>query len=158
MAVKNIRHFGLVVKDLGKSLNFYKNLLGFKIEKQMNEKGDYADKLLGLENVEVKTVKMSCNDGQMIELLEFNNAGDNHESNEQKASSIQIETRINHPGPTHIAFTIENADLQYKRLKEKGVKFICEPVLSPDGDVKICFCRAPEGTFIELVELINDKK
>ena len=48
--IKNIRHTGIVVKNLNKSLNFYKNLLGFKIKKRMIESGK-ADKLSRLKKL-----------------------------------------------------------------------------------------------------------
>ena len=35
----NIRHTGIVVSDLEKSKNFYCNLLGFKVKKEMDEHG-----------------------------------------------------------------------------------------------------------------------
>ena len=35
-----------------------------------------------------------------------------------------------------------------------GVEFISTPKVSEDGGVKVAFCKAPEGTHIELVELL----
>jgi hypothetical protein len=43
---------------------------------------------------------------------------------------------------------------EYNRLKDEGVSFNSPPQLSPDGYAKVTFCRAPEGTFIELVEVL----
>ena len=39
----NIRHTGIVVSDMEKSLKFYRDLLGFKIRKDMVESGDYIN-------------------------------------------------------------------------------------------------------------------
>jgi catechol 2,3-dioxygenase-like lactoylglutathione lyase family enzyme len=41
MMIKQIRHTGLVVTDLGLALSFWKDLLGFTIDKQMDESGPY---------------------------------------------------------------------------------------------------------------------
>jgi catechol 2,3-dioxygenase-like lactoylglutathione lyase family enzyme len=38
----NIRHTGIVVSDAEKSIDFYTNLLGFEIKKDMMESGDYT--------------------------------------------------------------------------------------------------------------------
>ena len=37
--IASIRHAGLVVNDIEKSLNFWVNLLGFKLDKMMVESG-----------------------------------------------------------------------------------------------------------------------
>ena len=40
-------------------------------------------------------------------------------------------------------------------MSNKGVDFISPPIQSPDGLVKVAFCQAPEGTYVELVEQLN---
>jgi len=141
--IRNIRHTGIVVDDLEASLNFYRDLLGFQIVKQMEESGDYMDNMLALRGVKVTTVKMAAPDGQMIELLKFHT-----HLNEQKPRDI------NNVGITHIAFEIDDLSDEYKRLKDEGILFNSPPQLSLDGCAKVAFCRAPEGTFIELVEVL----
>ncbi len=141
--IKNIRHTGIVVNDLDASLYFYKELLGLKIIKQLDESGSYIEHVLGLQAVKVTTVKMATPDGQMIELLKYYS----HESE-------KTARRIYDTGLTHIAFTVDDLNSEYNRLKSEGVLFNAPPQLSPDGYAKVNFCRAPEGTFIELVEVL----
>ena len=141
--IKDIRHTGIVVADLEASLYFYRDLFGFQVAKQMEEAGDYIDNISSLRNVKVTTVKMTAPDGQMIELLQYHS-----HSREQKSREIcDI-------GITHIAFTVEDLNSEYDRLKGEGVPFNAPPQLSPDGYAKVTFCRAPEGTLIELVEVL----
>jgi catechol 2,3-dioxygenase-like lactoylglutathione lyase family enzyme len=99
--------------------------------------------MLSLDQVRVATVKMAVPDGQMIELLKFHT-----HLNEQKPRDI------NNVGITHIAFEIDDLSDEYNRLKDEGVPFNSPPQLTPDGYAKVAFCRAPEGTFIELVEVL----
>ncbi|MBU1086371.1 MAG: VOC family protein [Candidatus Omnitrophica bacterium] len=141
--IKGIRHTGIVIDDLEKSLHFYQDLLGLKIIKQMREKSAYIDSVLALKGVEVTTIKMTAADGQMIELLKFY-------SHPQEL----IEKKICDIGPTHIAFTVDDLDRMYKELSTKGVLFSGLPCVSPDAYAKVVFCQAPEGTFIELVEVL----
>ena len=141
--IKNIRHSGIVVNDLEASLHFYKELLGLKVIKQMDESGSYIDHVLGLQAVKVTTVKMATPDGQMIELIKYHS----HESE-------QTARRIYDTSLTHIAFTVDDLDSEYNRFKSQRVAFSSRPQLSPDGYAKVTFCRAPEGTFIELVEVL----
>ena len=141
--IKDIRHTGIVVKDLESSLHFYRDLLGLQIVKKMEETGDYIDNISLLKKVQVTTVKMSSPSGQMVELLKYNS----HPEEQKIRELCEI-------GISHIAFTVENLDIEYKRLKDKGINFNSPPQLSPDGYAKVAFCRAPEGTFIELVEVL----
>ena len=139
--IKNIRHTGIVVIDLTKSMLFYTEKLGFEVSKRMNESGSFIDKILGINNLMVTTVKMELKNGQMIELLDYT-------THKKKFS----EMFINDIGPTHLAFTVANLDEIYTNFSNDGIEFISNPEVSPDGIVKVAFCKAPEGTYIELVE------
>ena len=141
--IKDIRHTGIVVGDLEASLYFYRDLLGFQVAKQMEEAGDYIDNILSLRNVKVTTVKMTLPSGQMVELLKYHS----HPAEQRVREICEI-------GISHIAFTVGDLDVEYERLKGKGIQFNSLPQLSPDGYAKVAFCRAPEGTFIELVEVL----
>jgi len=141
--IKDIRHTGIVVINLEASLYFYCDLLGFQIVKQMEESGNYIDNISSLHNIKVTTVKMTAPDGQMIELLKYHS-----HPREQKLREIcDI-------GIAHLAFTVEDLNSECDRLKGEGVPFNAPPQLSPDGYAKVTFCRAPEGTLIELVEVL----
>ena len=141
--MKSIRHTGIVVSNLERSIHFYKDLFGFQITRQMEESGDYIDNMLAMRGVKVTTVKMMAPDGPMVELLQLHS----HQR-------IQKTRAINDIGIAHIAFEVEDLDAEYNRLKNEEVSFNSPPQLSPDGYAKVAFCRAPEGTFIELVEVL----
>ena len=143
--IKNIRHTGIVVDDLMKSLEFYTQKLGFEVSNRMDESGPFIDKILGFNNIMVTTVKMTLHDGQMVELLDFT-------SHKKEALS----KHINDIGPTHLAFTVGDLDAIYIDFKNDGIEFISTPEISPNGSVKVAFCQAPEGTFIELVQILEE--
>jgi len=138
------RHAGIVISDLEKSLHFYRDLLGLKIVKEADETGKFIDTIQGLNNVTVRTIKMLCDDDNMIELLYFKSHLE--EPKHKKFQEI---------GASHVAFTVENLDKEYSRLKNAGVKFNCPPQISADGYAKVTFCKDPDGTLIELVEVLK---
>ena len=141
--IKDIRHTGIVVDDLEASLHFYCDFLGFQIVKQMEEAGDYIDNISSLRKVKVTTVKITFLSGQMIELLKYHS----HSAEQKMREIYEI-------GISHIAFTVDDLDMEYERLKGKDIQFNSPPQLSPDSYAKVTFCRAPEGTLIELVEVL----
>ena len=141
--ITQLRHVGVVVKDLETSLHFYKDLLGFKIRKEMEEECPYIDIVLGLKNVRLKTVKlMPPPGGGGIELLYYYSPG----------SPQRTPCAIHERGISHFALTIENLDQEYDRLLQQGVKFNSSPQIDPDGGAKVVFCQDPDGNHIELTE------
>ena len=48
-----VRHIGIVVKNIENSLKFYRDLLGLQIQRAMNESGEYIDNMLGFKDVKV---------------------------------------------------------------------------------------------------------
>ena len=144
MEIRNIRHTGIVVNNLKKSLFFYHNLLGFKIQKRMMEKGKATDRLSNLKKVNVETVKMHIGKKKgMIELLHFHSHKRKNKDHKYNISKIGI---------SHFAVTENNLDKLYRNLRRNKIKFICKPMYSNDKSVKLTFCRAPEGTLIEMVQ------
>ena len=66
--MKGLRHTGIVVKDLETALHFYRDLLGFKIVRKMEESGKYIDMICGMKNIKITTVKLAADDNNLIEL------------------------------------------------------------------------------------------
>ena len=73
----------------------------------------------------------------------------------QCGKAADHDNKINNVGPTHFAVQVENLDSVHADMTARGVTFLSSPKESPDKFAKVAFCRAPEGTFIELVELLD---
>jgi len=140
-----IRHVGLVVTDIKKSLKFWCETMGFVVSRQMEEAGPHIDAMMGLKNVRVTTAKLSAPDGNLLELLCFHSHPDKGRWEGAPYST----------GLTHIALTVSDLDETCRRLKEAGVKFPAEPQTSPDGSAKVIYATGPEGVLLELVEIIT---
>lgn len=143
--ILNIRHTGIVVKDLQRALAFYQDVLGLVVKKDMVEKGPYIDSILGLKNAVVRTVKLASQDGGLIELLCY----------QEPAPEDAHAKKVHQTGCLHVSFTVSDIEAEHARLSHKGIIFISPPKVSPDGYAKVAFCQDPEGNFIELVELVK---
>ena len=141
-----IRHIGLVVNDLDLSIDFWCNIMNFKIKKRLNEFGDHLDKFIGLKNINVETVKLFDNSGNILELLKFYSHKDTNLITKYPYSI----------GLTHIALTVSNLDQTLKILIKSHYSFDTQPQVSPDGFVKVVYVKGPEGVIIELVEEIRN--
>jgi catechol 2,3-dioxygenase-like lactoylglutathione lyase family enzyme len=140
-----IRHVGLVVDDLEKSLKFWCETMGFLVSRQVEESGPHIDAMLGLKDVRVTTAKLAAPDGNLLELLCFHSHPD----------KPQWEGRPYSTGFTHIALTVQDLDETCRRLQQAGVTFPAEPQRSPDGGAVVIYATGPEGVLLELVEIIT---
>lgn len=143
--ITSVRHAGIVVTDMGQALRFYRDLLGLKVAKDFKEEGDYIDSILGLSGVHLRMVKLTADNGTMIELLQYLS----------HPGEARHDARICDIGCSHIAFTVDDVDKEYARLSQNGVRFNCSPYISPDGYAKVTFCHDPDGTSLELVEVLD---
>jgi catechol 2,3-dioxygenase-like lactoylglutathione lyase family enzyme len=140
-----IRHVGLVVSDLEKSLKFWCETMGFVVFRQMEESGPHIDAMMGLKDVRVTTAKLAAPDGYQLELLCFHSHPD-----KQRWSGAPYST-----GFTHIALTVKDLNETLQRLEQFGASIPAEPQVSPDGQVKVTYATGPEGVLLELVEVIK---
>ena len=142
MTAKNIRHTGIVVTDMDRSVKFYRDLLGLETAIDFTEEGEYIDSIIDMVGVRLRTVKLVAPEGGMIELLQYLSHP------EARAPG----NRLCEIGPTHVAFTVADVDRTYHEWSGRGIPFNSAPQLSPDGKAKVAFCRDPDGTFLEIVE------
>ena len=142
--IKDVRHIGIVVTNMEKSLKFYRDLLGLKVKSLVDEEGEFLDNMLAHENVKNKVAKLYAKNGNaLVELIDSKSYG-----NKKDRDFFTI-------GASHFALTVDDLDETYDYLIKNGVKFTAPPQQSPDGFAKVTFCEDPVGTLIELVEVIN---
>lgn len=142
--ISGMRHAGLVVRNLERSLQFYRDILGLKIRSQMIESGFYIERLVGIPGAQLEWIKLETPDGALLELIEYKN----------RTSTVDFshEKRSDDLGFSHVAFTVENLESLYETLRDRGYKSIYPPQLSPDGNVMVMYCCDPDGIIVELVE------
>jgi catechol 2,3-dioxygenase-like lactoylglutathione lyase family enzyme len=142
-----LRHVGIVVRDMDKALDFYQGLLKLKIVKKNDENSEFINKICGIKDSRLNTIKLSARDGNLIELLYF-----------VSPTAKKIKSGgLSGLGLSHVSFTVKNITKEYNRLKKAGVFFNSRPQTSPDGYAKVVFCRDYEGNYIELVEVLRAK-
>lgn len=50
--------------------------------------------------------------------------------------------------------TVDDVDATCAKLAANGAQFFAPPQLSPDGKVRVTYCRGFEGALLELVEVL----
>ncbi len=140
-----LNHITLIVSDIEKSKQFYKELLGLEPGFEKEISGEQYSKVTGHPNLRLKFAVLKIpNSDVIIELAQFINP-------EQK---INADFR-------HIAFEAENVDNIYKKLKEKNVETVSEPVtISGQGPgldgKKFFYFKDLDGNLIEIFNKNKD--
>ncbi|MDD5085191.1 MAG: VOC family protein [Candidatus Omnitrophica bacterium] len=138
--IENLRHACVVVKNLERSLKFYRDIMGLKMSKILTVEGRDLETIFNIKGIKLTYVKMRFPKQPKNSLPAF----ELHYWHKPRISP--------EGGYNHISFTVKDMDREYGRLKKSGVKFLSKPVKVCYSDAKICFCLDPDGHLIELIE------
>ncbi len=145
MTIVAVRHTGIVVSDMKRSLRFYRDLLGMEIWADFKDDSEMVQAVTDVPGANIWMIKLKAADGVSIELLQYlSNPQDVPEP--VKACDV---------GCNHIALQVDELDTLYKKLIAEGIRFHAPPTISSDGGAKITYCRDPEGVIVELVEILS---
>ena len=131
--IKKIEHFGIAVKDLNKSNELFKKLLGEQ---------SYKTEAVDSESVTTSFFKVG---DQKIELLEAS------EPNSTIARFIERRGE----GMHHLALHVENIDEEIERLEKEGFEFVSKTP-TKGADNKMVVFLHPKTTNGVLVELCQE--
>ena len=146
VAVQTIRHTGIVVSDMARSLEFYRNLLGLEVWADFQDDSEMVQAVTGVPGAKIWMVKLKTPDGTSIELLKYLS----------HPQPIPPPGRACDVGCNHVAFQVVDLDALYEKLSQHEIRFHVPPMVTSDGSVKLTYCRDPEGVIVELVELLNN--
>ncbi|MCP4750620.1 MAG: VOC family protein [Proteobacteria bacterium] len=140
-----IHHTALSIKDMERSLAFYRDLLGLEVVMDQSwENSPKAEKILGVNNPAARHVHLKCGNAY-IELYQF----------KQPEPAPMAEDRPVHDrGITHLCLDVKDVDAEYERLSKEGIVFHSDPVnLGPK--CRCVYGRDPDGNVIEFQELFE---
>ena len=142
--ILNTRHVGIVVQDMEKSLHFWRDVMGLKVAIDFWEQGEFIDTVQHLSGVNLHMVKLTAPDGSMIELLK----------DEAHPTPPPERNDLCDRGIRHIAFTVADVEESWRTLRGHGCEVLSHPVVSPDGTARLFFARDPEGSLLEIVQML----
>ena len=143
--ITNMRHTGIAVTNMDQALKFYRDLLGLKVVLDCEQENAFLDELLALDKVKMRVAMLETPDGNRIELFQFYSHPD------APPEKISI-TRI---GCTHVCFAVDDVDKEYQKLRQAGMQSNCPPTVSPDGYAKVTYAHDPDGTTVELTQILE---
>jgi len=136
-----IDHVGISTADIGRSIHFYRDLLGMElVEEERIENTVECDNIFGLKNVKAKSAMLRLG-AMQIELFEFERP---------RGQSPDPMQPVNNPRIYHICFEVTDVQKEYERLKAASVPFISAP--QDFGIGKAVYGRDPDGNVVELLQ------
>jgi catechol 2,3-dioxygenase-like lactoylglutathione lyase family enzyme len=147
MTIKRLDHVSVVVDDLAAAIAFFSEL-GLELEGEAEVKGEWVDRVNGLEGVQVDIVMMRTPDGHgRLELTKFRNP-----------ELVEIEPAIAPPntlGLRSIMFTVESVDETVARMRARfGAELVGE-VARYENLYRLCYIRGPGGIIVALAEELS---
>lgn len=144
--IRGIHHIALSIKDMDRSLAFYRDLLGLEVamDKSWENAGETGDKILHVKGTAARQVMLKCGD-VMVELFQFNRP---------EPAPMAEDRPVIDRGITHLCFDVKDVDAEYERLSKAGVIFHCEPQ-NLGSNCRTTYGRDPDGNVVEFQELFS---
>jgi catechol 2,3-dioxygenase-like lactoylglutathione lyase family enzyme len=138
-------HVGISVTDIERSINFYRDMLGMKLDVPVSPLGGLkVEQVMGIRNVQCRSCHM-VKGSVRLELFEFSSP-----ASASKDANYSVADR----GISHFGVEVADIDSEYERLRAAGVRFHCA-VTTFQGGVKATYGRDPDGNVFELLQFGN---
>jgi glyoxylase I family protein len=141
-------HTGITVRNLERSLAFWRDVLGLELSHTPHHTGKLASEVTGVPGAEIKIAVLKGY-GHKIELLEYVLPNDRKEDVDLRPCDV---------GHVHVAFVVDDLDAMLKKIAASGWKAPGSPqtlTAGPNAGKRVVYVRDPDGTTIELMQPPN---
>ncbi len=143
MALKRMDNVGIVVDDLGGTIDFFREL-GLELEGRATIEGEWAGRVTGLgdQRVEIAMMRTPAGHGR-LELSHFLTP---------TAVADHRNAPVNALGYLRVMFAVDDIDKTLTRLRKHGAKLVSSEVVQYKDAYRLCYIRGPEGLLIGLAQ------
>ena len=142
MALKRLDNIGIVVDDLGLTIDFFREL-GFELEGRATVEGEWAGRVTGLGDQHVEIAMMRTPDGHSrLELSRFLRP---------PTIADHRNAPVNALGYLRVMFAVDDIDETLEKLSKRGAQLVGE-VVSYNDVYRLCYIRGPEGLLIGIAQ------
>ena len=152
MNTTGVSHIAIGVRDMERSLGFYRDVLGFEVVR---------DELQPTKGTVLPALYRNAHDERRVATLYWKRAKGSaflvlSEHADKPVTGEPI--KLDELGIHHVGFWVENLPAVYDELKGKGAEFVVEPtkVKVEDGTFHTAFLVDPDGILLQIDELIED--
>jgi glyoxylase I family protein len=138
-------HTGITVANLERSLEFWRDVLGFELSHTAHQTGQLAKEITGVAGAEIKLAVLKAPGGHRIELLEYVAPPDRE----------HVDLRPCDVGSVHVALLVDDLDAVLNTIAASGWKAAGKPQTlqsGPNAGKRVVYVRDPDGTTIEFMQ------
>jgi len=131
-------HTGITVSNLQKSLEFWRDVLGFELSHTAHQTGEMAKEITGVADAEIKLAVLKAPGGHKIELLEYLAPPDRK----------HVRRRPCDVGSVHVALLVDDLDAVLKTITASGWKAAGKPqtlTSGPNAGKRVVTCATPRA-------------
>jgi len=140
-----LAHTGFTVRDLDRSLAFYRDVLGMEVVFEQEKRGGYLAEIVGYPDAHVRMAHLEFpGGGHRVELFEYVHPVPQGEPGEPRDVGI-----------THVCLAVDDIGAVFERVVAAGASSISEPVLVDTGanaGGRGVYVRDPDGIVVELFQ------
>ncbi len=151
--ISDVDAIGITVSNMQRSLDFYTQILPFKLVSDKEVTGDAYEHLTGVFGLRMRIVQLQLSD-EKINLIEYL---------APRGRPIPIDSHSNDRWFQHIAIIVSDMDKAYAQLRRYNVEHASpEPQRLPDwnpnaGGIKAFYFRDPDGNNLEILQFPDGK-
>lgn len=130
-------HVGLIVSDIDRSIQFYRDILGLKVigePRVVGGEGTGSATIVGFPGARRKIATLQLDGNLYIELIQ----------SLFPEGKKTIDTQRYDVGSPHISFTVDDVQRAYEELKAKGIRIVNPPATNYLGGQAFYFLD-PDG-------------
>src|SRR3954453_15896690 len=147
MALKRMDNVGIVVDDLGGTIDFFREL-GLELEGRSTIEGEWAGRVTGLADQRVEIAMLRTPDGHgRLELSRFL---------APPAAADHRNAPVNALGYLRVMFAVEDIDDTLARVRKRGATVVGKVVQYQDT-YRLCYIRGPEGILLGLAQQLGQQ-
>ena len=145
--IRGIHHPGITTGNLDLLLPFYRDLLGFQQVSDFgweagSEMSAFAGQIIGIADSTVRSILLRAGNA-FLEISEY----------KSPVSTRSDDRALSQRGFAHLCFDSDDVIADHARLIAAGVAFNAPPL--DVGPMLLCFCRDPDGNFVELQQITD---
>jgi len=144
--LSGMHHTGLHVRDIERSIAFYRDLIGLELLARRESRADYVADIVGYPGAVLQMAWLRHpSGGPILELLQY-----------VEPAGRPVDTATPNPGTAHVCFGVPDIQATFERLRAAGVTF------KSDGPVAIThgvnqggygiYFTDPDGITLELLQ------
>jgi len=131
-------HSALTVSNLERSVAFYCEVIGFKVDVTLETESAAIKQITGFPDAHLKIAHLLLGDFR-LELIQY-----------LAPQGKAVDTSTCNVGTAHIAFFADDVDKTYRELQAKRVRFRGAPVSAAPGRPRVAYFLDPDGITLEL--------